>query len=125
MQKVKEHNVQALFIEATKMTYGYVQEIDAALKNDGVRINVQSTTKHFTGTGKEQRIFDKAPDIRERMVFLESGKRSKDYERFMQNVFSFSINKKNQSDDACDSLAISLSMAIFGGNKVEIVKRPF
>ena len=124
--KVKKHNVQALFIEATKMTQGYVQEIDSALKSDGIRVNVQSTTKHFTGTGKEQRIFDKAPDIRERMIFLESGKRSKEYEMFMQNLFSFSIGKKNQHDDAPDSLVITLSMAIFGGaNKAEIMKRLF
>ena len=124
--KVKKYDVQALFIEATKMTQGYVQEIDNALKAEGIKINVQSTTKHFTGTGKEQRIFDKAPDIRERMIFLESGKRSKEYEMFMQNLFAFSIGKKNQHDDAPDSLVITLSMAIFGSsNKVEIVKRPF
>ena len=126
VRKVKEHNVQALFIEATKMTIGYVQEVDSALKAEGLHINVQSTTKHFTGTGKEQRIFDRAPDIRERMIFLESGKRSKEYEMFMQNMFAFSINKRNQHDDACDSLTITLSMAIFAGsNRVEIVKRPF
>ncbi len=125
-KKVAQHNVQALFIEATKMTKGYVEEVDEVLKANGIRINVQSTTKHFTGTGKEQRIFDRAPDIRERMVFLESGKRSKEYELFMQNLFSFSINKRNQHDDAPDSLTITLSMAIFAGsNKVEIVKRPF
>lgn len=124
--KVKKYDVQALFIEATKMTQGYVQEIDNALKAEGIKINVQSTTKHFTGTGKEQRIFDKAPDIRERMIFLESGKRSKEYEMFMQNLFAFSIGRKAQHDDAPDSLSIALSMAIFGSsNKVEIVKRPF
>ena len=126
VKKVMDNNVQALFIEATKMTASYPQEVDSLLKEKGLRVNIQSTTKHFTGTGKEQRIFDKAPDIRERMIFLESGKRSKEYELFMQNVFAFSIAKKNQHDDACDSLAIALSMAIFGGvNRVEIVKRPF
>ena len=125
MKKVQDHGVQALFIEATRMTASYVQELDKALKDKGLRINIQSTTKHWTGTGKEQRIFDKAPDIRERMIFLYSGMRSKEYELFMQNVYSFSIAKKNQHDDAADSLCIALSMAIFGGNKVEIVKRPF
>ena len=126
VNKVKQHNVQALFIEATKMTIGYVHEVDAALKEAGIHINVQSTTKHFTGTGKEQRIFDRAPDIRERMIFLESGKRSKEYELFMQNLFAFSINKHGQKDDAPDSLTITLAMAIFAGsNRVEIVKRPF
>lgn len=126
VKKVMDNGVQALFIEATKMTASYPQEVDAALKEKGVKINIQSTTKHFTGTGKEQRIFDKAPDIRERMIFLESGKRSKEYELFMQNMFAFSIAKKNQHDDAPDSLAIALSMAIFNArNVVEIVKRPF
>lgn len=125
MKKVQDHGVQALFIEATRMTASYVQELDKALKDKGLRINIQSTTKHWTGTGKEQRIFDKAPDIRERMIFLYSGMRSKEYELFMQNVYSFSIAKKNQHDDAADSLCIALSMAIFGGNKVEIMKRPF
>ena len=126
VKKVKEHNVQALFIEAVKTTKSYVEEVDAALRSEGLSINIQSTTKHYTGTGKEQRIFDKAPDIRERMVFLESGKRSKEYELFMQNLFSFSIGKKNTHDDAPDSLAIALTMAIFGrSNRVEIVKRPF
>ncbi len=126
VSKVQKYGVQALFIEATKMTASYPQEVDAALKEKGIKINIQSTTKHFTGTGKEQRIFDKAPDIRERMVFLESGKRSKEYEMFMQNLFAFSIGKRNQHDDAPDSLAIALTMAIFGiSNRVEIVKRPF
>lgn len=124
--KVKKHGIQAMYIEATKMTASYPQEIDAALKEQGIKINIQSTTKHFTGTGKEQRIFDKAPDIRERMIFLESGSRSKEYEMFMQNLFAFSIAKKNQHDDAPDSLAIALSMAIFGiSNRAEIVRRQF
>ena len=125
VSKVKEHNVQALYIEAVKTTASYVQEVDVMLRENGVRINMQSTTKHYTGTGKEQRIFDKAPDIRERMVFLESGKRSKAYEMFMQNVFSFSIGRKNKNDDAPDSLVIALSMAIFGSAKVQIIRRPF
>ena len=126
VKKVVDNNVQALFIEATKMTASYPQEVDAMLREKGVKVNIQSTTKHFTGTGKEQRIFDKAPDIRERMIFLESGKRTKEYELFMQNLFAFSIGKRNQHDDAPDSLAIALSMAIFGSvNRVEIVKRPF
>lgn len=126
VKKVIENGVQALFVEATKMTASYPQEVDALLREKGVKVNIQSTTKHFTGTGKEQRIFDKAPDIRERMIFLESGKRSKEYELFMQNLFAFSIAKKNQHDDAPDSLVIALSMAIFGiSNRVEIIKRPF
>ena len=126
VQKAIDHNVQAIYIEATKTTASYTQEVDALFKSKGHRVNLQSTTKHYTGTGKEQRIFDRAPEIREMMVFLESGYRSKEYEMFMQNLFAFSIAKKNKNDDAPDSLAIALAMAIFGGsNKVQVIQRPF
>lgn len=126
VRKIKEHGVQALYVEATKTTRSYAEEVDALLRAEGIRINIQTTTKHFTGTGKEQRIFDKAPEIREKMLFLESGKRSKAYELFMQNVFSFAIGRKNVHDDAPDSLAMTIVMAIFGYmNRVEIIKRPF
>lgn len=126
VRKAIEHNVQAIFIEATKTTASYTQEVNALLTSMGHKVNLQSTTKHYTGTGKEQRIFDRAPEIREMMIFLESGNRHKEYEMFMQNLFSFSIARKNKNDDAPDSLAIALSMAIFGvSNKVQVFKRPF
>ena len=119
------HNVQAIRVEATKMTAEYADGIDDELKNRNHRVNVEKTTKHYTGNGKVQRIFDKAPDIRENMVFLEEGKRSKEYELFMQNVYSFSINGKNKHDDAPDSLAMAVNMSLFGGNEVKIMKRIF
>ena len=120
-----KHNVAAIRVEATKMTAEYADGIDEALKDKGHRLNVEKTTKHYTGNGKLQRIFDKAPDIREHMIFLEEGKRSKDYELFMQNVYSFSINGKNKHDDAPDSLAMAVNMAFFGGNEMKIMKRMF
>ena len=126
VRKAIEHNVQAIYIEATRTTASFTQEVDALLASNGYKVNLQSTTKHYTGTGKEQRIFDRAPEIREMMIFLESGKRHKEYEMFMQNMFAFSIARKNKNDDSVDSLAIALSMAIFGGsNKVKIIPRLF
>jgi len=124
VRKAIEHNVQAIYIEATRTTASFTQEVDALLASNGYKVNLQSTTKHYTGTGKEQRIFDRAPEIREMMIFLESGKRHKEYEMFMQNMFAFSIARKNKNDDSVDSLAIALSMAIFGGsNKVKVIPR--
>lgn len=122
---VIKHNVQAVRVEATRMTAEYADGIDSELKSRNHRVNVEKTTKHYTGNGKTQRIFDKAPDIRESMVFLEDGKRSKEYELFMQNVYSFSINGKNKHDDAPDSLAMAVNMAFFGGSEVKILKRLF
>ena len=120
-----ENEASAIFVEATKMTSGYTEEINTGLREKNKKLNVQSTTKHWTGKGKEQRIFDLAPNIRETMVFRQSGCRSKEYEQFMQNVFSFTITGKAKHDDAPDSLCIALSMALFSATKIEIKSRRF
>lgn len=123
--KAIKHNVQAISVEATKTTASYAEDIDQGLRSLGHRINVTCSTKHYTGNGKEQRIFDKAPDIREKMIFLGSGHRSKDYELFMQNVFSFKIIGKNKHDDAPDSLAQAVNFALFSVTPLTIRQRLF
>lgn len=120
-----ENNVSAIYVEATKMTSGYTDEVNKLLTEKGRKLNVQSTTKHWIGKGKEQRIFDLAPNIRETMIFRQSGCRSKEYEQFMQNVFAFTITGKAKHDDAPDSLCIALSMAFFTTTKLEIKSRRF
>ena len=95
------------------------------LKEAGIRVNLMKKPAP-TNKSKEQRIYDYAPDIRERMVFRSDGNRSKDYALFMQNVYSFTMTGKNQHDDAPDSLAGSISMAFFSKpNTVEIFQSPF
>lgn len=122
---VKKHNVQAITFEATRMTASFAEDIDRALREEGVRINIM-TRPAPTNTGKEQRIFDKAADIREHMHFLEEGHRPKEYNQFMQNVYSFTMNGKNKHDDAPDSLCIAVNMAFFGSStRAEIMKSPF
>ena len=95
------------------------------MKNDGVRCTV--TTKPApNNTSKEQRIFERAPEIRESFLFLEHGQRSKRYQQFMDNVFSFTIMKKNKHDDAPDSLAMAASMVFrFQNNYVHAFRRVF
>jgi len=124
--KIERYGVQFAYIEGTKMTASYGEAIDQMLKAKDIRINMQTSTKHFTSTGKEQRIFDKAPDIREHFIFLESGKRSREYELFLQNVFSFKITGKNKNDDAPDSLAMAAQVAFYNTkNSATIKKRLF
>lgn len=123
VNKILKHKVTRVYVEGNKMTGSYGQDIINLLKEKNYRCNVQISTKHFTGTGKEQRIFDKAPDIRENMIFLD--KRDKEYELFMQNVFSFSIMGKNKHDDAPDSLAMAVTFLIRGENKIVATKRTF
>ena len=121
----KKYNVAAMTVEATKMTASYADDVDKMLKEAGMRINIMKKPAS-TKTSKEQRIFDAAPDIRERMVFREDGNRSKAYILFMQNVYSFTMNGKNKHDDAPDSLAAAIQMAFFAKvNTAEIIRRPF
>ena len=108
--KVIEHNVAAVQVEATKTTEEYANGIESILSEYGRKVNLTTKTATQTKGGKQQRIFDKAPDIRERMIFLENGKRSKAYQLFMQNVFSFKMVGKNKNDDAPDSLCMAIEM---------------
>ena len=119
-QKAKQWGVQFISIEATKTTSAYVEGISERLKDDGYPCQVTSNTKTFTGEGKAQRIFNHAPDIREKMLFLE-GQRSREYDLFMTNVYSFKLVGKNKHDDAPDSLAMAVEYA-FAHQKRNIVR---
>lgn len=124
VNKVIKHSVQAMELEATKTTESYKEGIEEKLKEQQYRLNI--TTRAAQGKdGKHQRIFDKAPDIRDHMIFRESGKRSKEYELFMQNVFAFKMFAKNKNDDAPDSLCMAMNMAFSPSGQYRIIKRPF
>lgn len=126
---IENNGVQAVGVEATKATSSYTEGINERLKQKGIHINVQNSIKNWTGTGKDQRILDKAPDIRQHMVFRDSGCRSREYERFMQNLYAFKFLQgqaaRKQSDDAPDSLAQALSMAYYAPAKVVLLRRSF
>ena len=123
-QAVDTHNVAAMQIEANKSTEAYAEGVQAELKKKGRKINL--TTKAApSDKAKYQRIFDKAPDIREMMIFRESGKRSKAYSLFMQNVFSYKMFAKNKNDDAPDSLAMAIDMVRRPSARAEVFKRTF
>lgn len=123
-QAIIKYNVAAMQIEANKSTEAYKEGVQEELKKQGCRINL--TTKAApTDKAKYQRIFDKAPDIREMMIFRESGKRSKAYSLFMQNVFSYKMFAKNKNDDAPDSLAMAIAMVRSISGRAEVFKRIF
>lgn len=118
-----KNTVQAMEFEANKTTEDYKNGVEDKFKEQKYHINI--TTRTAQGRdGKHQRIFDKAPDIRDHMIFRESGKRSKEYEMFMQNVFSFKMFAKNKNDDAPDSLCMAMNMAFSPKGQYRIIKRP-
>ena len=57
-------------IEATKTTVSYAEGVQDHLNKMGIKLNMTTKAAPQTIGGKAQRIFDKAPDIRERMIFL-------------------------------------------------------
>ena len=121
----EKHHVTAMKVEGTKMTASYGQDIDNRLREKGIKINMQINTSHFTGTGKRDRIIASAPDIRERMVFLQDGRRSKQYAQFMQNMFSFTFTgKAAKHDDAPDVCAMTIDFVTRGVSvKAEAIQR--
>lgn len=123
-QAVIKYNVAAMQIEANKSTEAYKDGVQDELKKQNRRINL--TTKAApSDKAKYQRIFDKAPDIRENMIFRESGRRSKAYSLFMQNVFSYKMFAKNKNDDAPDSLAMAMDMVRGSTMRTQVFKRLF
>ena len=123
--KAKKYDIRAMQIESTKTTASYKEGVEDLFRADSYKCQI--TTRFVPASkSKEQKIFDKAPDIREHFVFLEDGKRSKEYQMFMQNVFSFKITGKNKHDDAPDSLTMASDFAMFGyTNAIQVFKRPF
>ena len=125
IEKIKTYNVQSALFECTKTTSDYKDYIEDGLKDEGYRLNVMGKPAPRNKAGKIGRIFDRANEIRE-FIILENGKRSKEYQLFMHNVFSFKIVGKNDNDDAPDCLAIAVEMVRgMTMNKVSFFARPF
>lgn len=122
---VKRFNASAMKIEATKTTASYGEDVDKMLRKDGYKINMTLNTSHFTGTGKRDRIIACAPDIRERMIFLQDGCRPKEYQKFMQNLYSFTFDGTVKHDDAPDVCAMVIDYVDRGVSfKAEVMKSP-
>ena len=119
-----KNTVTAMRIEANKSTEGYKDGVEKELKIMQYRMSITTKAAAPT-TSKMMRIFDKAPDIRAHCIFLEPKKRSKEYNQFMQNFFSYKMTGKNKNDDAPDSLAMLMDMVLHPNNKVQAVKRPY
>ncbi len=101
----------------------YANKIDEKVRLTEHRCTITSK-KAPTSKRKEDRIFDAAPEIRE-WYFLEEGKRSPMYSKFMTNLYSFKIMGKNKHDDAPDSCAMLNDLITNKGvASVEVVARP-
>lgn len=131
------NHVSNAFFEANNGGEGYKDDINGMLKERGVQINLISRFAQQmivnagkggkkTSQRKEQRIWDNAQAIRS-FYFRDSGCQSKEYRKFLNQVYSFTITGKNKHDDAPDSLA---ALAVFlnkgsGVSRTRIMTSPF
>lgn len=105
------NNVQIMYVEGTRVTGTYAEELDKRFRDLNYRLNLQRTTKHWASqAGKAQRIFDKAPEIITKVLFRDSKHRDKTYQQAMQQLFAFTVEGKNRHDDFPDSLAMGMVM---------------
>jgi predicted phage terminase large subunit-like protein len=123
IDRILKNKVTAAQFEANNGGSEYCEYITNELKAKGYRLNIRAVPAP-TNKKKEQRIFDKAPEIRE-MYFLDVEHRNKEYTKFMQNVFSFTVTGKNKNDDAADSLAMAIDVLNKSSYKPAVFKRPF
>ena len=91
-------------VEANKMTESFATELSNELRRRKFSRTI-TTRPASNSKSKADRIQARAPEIRNNFVFLESSKRQKHYQMFMDNVFGFTILGKVKHDDAPDALA--------------------
>ena len=125
--KIKSHELRNVHFESNQGGEGYKDDVKRLLLEDGYKdINIKSDYAPSTKR-KEQRIWDNAEAIR-KIHFLEPHKRNKQYQKFMQNLFSFTmVHSKRKHDDAADSLsgAIDFDRQGSGVATVSAVMNPF
>lgn len=108
-QMIADYNVTRVQIEKNNRGEDYKIDIETHLREKGIKSNL-SCKSASTITTKEAKIFASAPDIKTRFHFLESGKRDKEYQQFMQQLIGYTINGNNKHDDAPDSLSMLVDM---------------
>ena len=105
--KIKKHHLRNAHFESNQGGVGYKDDIVEKVKEDKEitwRVNITSDWAP-SDKRKAQRIWDHAQQIRE-IYFKDPQHRDEQYRKFMNNLFSFSMNMtKKQNDDAPDSLA--------------------
>ena len=120
---IVRNGIQACQFEATKTTMDYPDWISEELRKLGVKCTI--TTKAApNGISNLMRIFDKAPEIRE-FYFRDTNCRNKDYQKFMECMFSFKMAGRNLHDDAPDSMAQLCGMLILPQQYATVINSPY
>ena len=118
-----EHSVGSCAFEGTRTTADYKDDVNKILTDKGYRVNITMKAPS-TRMRKEERIFDKSPEIKE-FYYLDTAHRTPEYAAFMRCLHAFTITGKNKNDDAPDSLAGLADMIRRSARKAQVIQRPF
>lgn len=126
--KVKKHIIKYLHFEANAGGEGYADDIRRMLKEDNKYKEVCNITTDYAPVTKrkQQRIWDNAEEIR-KLYFKDPQHRDLQYRKFMNNLFSFSMNMSRKAhDDAPDSLSglVDFEKHGTGIKAAKIIKSP-
>ena len=124
---IAKHHIRQVHFEANQGGEGYKDDVKRLLKENGYKeiCNISSSWALVTKR-KDQRIFDCAQEIRE-LKFKDVAHRHEQYRKFMNNVFSFTMNMSRKAkDDAPDSLAglVDFERTNSGVRKAIIMRSP-
>lgn len=127
IEKIKKHKIKHVHFESNQGGEGYKDDIVRLLKEQGYKETCNITSDWAMVTKrKQQRIFDCAQEIRQ-LYFKDTQHRHDQYRKFMNNIFSFSLNmKKRDHEDSVDSLAglIEFEKSGTGVKKAIIMRSP-
>lgn len=127
VEMIKKHKIKQVHFESNQGGEGYKDDIQRLLKEDNYReiCNITSSWAPVTKR-KEQRIWDAANEIRQ-LYFKDNQHRTDQYRKFMNNMFSFTMNmSKKAHEDSVDSLAglIAFEKSGSGVRKAFIMRSP-
>ena len=121
--KILQHKCKMGRMEANNGGDEYCDDIGKMLKEHNYSINL-SHKKAPSNMSKLTRIEQHAPNVRN-FYFRDRANRDKEYQKFMDEVTSFSFTTKNLHDDAPDSLAMLVDYLFTGVKSVKTARRPF
>ncbi len=127
--KIKKHKIKQMHLESNQGGEGYADDIRRMLKEDTKYREICNITTDYAPVTKrkQQRIWDNAEEIR-KLYFKDPQHRDLQYRKFMNNLFSFSMNMSRKAhDDAPDSLSglIDFERHGSGVRTVKIIKSPY
>ena len=105
--KIKKHIIKHLHFESNAGGELYADDIKRMLKEDRNYREICNISSDYAPVTKkkQQRIWDNAEEIR-KLYFKDPQHRDVQYRKFMNNLFSFSMNMSKRShDDSPDSLS--------------------